>query len=176
MSVLRIVIAAAAAMTLAASHADASCVEETLRERIARADVVAHGAVVGLEGGDRRSLIVQVDRTYKGTAPAVIFVAAGPRGEGGALTGVATSVDYDAPVGSEHTLFLKQHSPAGFSTDACSGSHPGGPSAEERAALGEGRAADRPTATTELRAGAIAALGISLALTFVAFRRWAPAA
>lgn len=161
--------------------ADASCaLPEPLPQRIARADAVVFGRVVSFEGGpvaNRRALFVTVERVYKGSAVDRIFVSAGPGGEGGGAPGtvVATSVDYTAELGSEHTFYLKQHSPAGFSTDACSGSHEGDLTAEERAALGAGRAPDRApggvgSATDTDRLIALGALGAVVAATFYAFR------
>ncbi len=162
--------------------ADASCAPpEPLPQRIARADAVVFGRVVAFEGGpiaNRRALIVAVQRVYKGSAVDRIFVSAGPGGEGGGAPGrvVATSVDYSAEQGSEHTFYLKQHSPAGFSTDACSGSHEGDLTADERAALGAGTApAQAPggvgSATDADRLIAVVALGAGLGATFYAFRR-----
>lgn len=162
--------------------ADASCaLPEPLPQRIARADAVVFGRVMSFEGGpipNRRALIVAVQRVYKGSAVDRIFVSAGPGGEGGGAPGtvVATSVDYTAEQGSEHTFYLKQHSPAGFSTDACSGSHEGDLTADERAALGAGRAPDRAPGGVGSTAGtdrliAVAVLGAALGATFYAFRR-----
>lgn len=164
------------------SVADASCaLPEPLPERIARADAVVFGRVVAFEGGpiaNRRALIVAVQRVYKGSAVDRIFVSAGPGGEGGGAPGsvVATSVDYTAEQGSEHTFYLKQHAPAGFSTDACSGSHEGELTADERAALGSGIApAQAPggvgSATDADRLVAVVVLGAGLGATFYAFRR-----
>ena len=162
--------------------AEASCaLPEPLPQRIARADAVVFGRVVSFEGGpiaNRRALMVSVQRVYKGNAVDQIFVSAGPGGEGGGAPGtvVATSVDYRAEQGSEHTFYLKQHAPAGFSTDACSGSHEGDLTADERAALGAGQVPDRApggvgSATDTDRLIAVAALGAELGATFYAFRR-----
>jgi hypothetical protein len=161
--------------------AEASCAPpEPLPQRIARADAIVFGRVMSFEGGpiaNRRALIVAVQRVYKGNAVDRIFVSAGPGGEGGGAPGqvVATSVDYQAEQGSEHTFYLKQHAPAGFSTDACSGSHPGDLDADERAALGAGGAPDRApggagSATGVDRAVALAMVLVSLGATFVAAR------
>ncbi|HET7700626.1 MAG TPA: hypothetical protein VFM06_07140 [Candidatus Limnocylindria bacterium] len=174
--------AAAAAAGLAASApAEASCAPpEPLPQRIARADAVVFGHVVSFEGGavrNPRALIVRVERVYKGDVVERIFVSAGPGGEGGGAPGqvVATSVDYLAEQGSEHTFYLKQHAPAGFSTDACSGSHPGDLDAEERAALGAGSPPGRVpggvgSATDADRAIGVALLLASLGATYVAAR------
>lgn len=162
--------------------ADASCAPpEPLPQRIARADVIVYGQVVAFEGGpiaNRRALIVEVARVHKGIAYQVVFVSAGPGGEGGGAPGqvVATSVDYTADIGMAHTFYLKQIAPAGFSTDACSGSHPGDLSAEELAALGPGQAPDRTpggvgSATDADRLLAAVVLGAALGATFYVFRR-----
>src|SRR5688572_27740974 len=161
--------------------AQASCAPpEPLPQRIARADAVVFGRVVSFEGGpiaNKRALIVAVERVYKGSAVAQIFVSAGPGGESGGAPGqvVATSVDYQAEQGSEHTFYLKQHAPAGFSTDACSGSHPGDLDSDERAALGAGGAPDRApggagSATDVDRAIAAVVILAALGATFAASR------
>ena len=161
--------------------ADASCaLHEPLPKRIDRADAVVFGRVMSFEGGpiaNRRALIVAVQRVYKGSAVDRIFVSAGPGGEGGGTPGqvVATSVDYTAEQGSEHTFYLKQHSPAGFSTDACNGSHPGDLDADERAALGAGNGPGRApggvgSATDLDRAIGLAVVLASLGATFLVSR------
>ena len=172
----------AAASGLAVSAAaDASCAPpEPVPQRIARADAIVLGRVMSFEGGpiaNKRALIVAVQRVYKGNAVDRIFVAAGPGGEGGGAPGqvVATSVDYQAEQGSEHTFYLRQHSPAGYSTDACSGSHPGDLDGEERAALGPGSPPGRApggvgSATDADRMIAIAAIVAALGGTFLLAR------
>lgn len=161
--------------------AEASCAPpEPLPQRIARADAVVFGRVVSFEGGpiaNKRALIVAVERVYKGSVAGQIFVSAGPLGEGGGAPGqvVATSIDYQAERGTEHTFYLKQHAPAGFSTDACSGSHPGDLDSDERAALGAGGAPDRApggagSATDIDRAIAAAVILAVLGATFAASR------
>lgn len=123
--------------------AEASCAPpEPVAQRIARADAVVLGRVVSFSGGlgpERRALIVAVERVYKGDVPAQMMVAIGPGGEGAGAP-AATSVDYRAEAGTRHTFYLRQHGAAGFSTDACSGSHPGDLEPDERAALGGGAA------------------------------------
>ena len=161
--------------------ADASCAPpEPLPQRIARADAIVFGRVMSFEGGplaNKRALIVAVQRVYKGSAVDRIFVSAGPGGEGGGAPGqvVATSVDYQAEQGSEHTFYLRQHAPAGYSTDACSGSHPGDLDPQERAALGAGSAPGRApggvgSATGADRMIAIAAIAAALGATFLIAR------
>lgn len=177
-----VVLATLFASTVLGLAADASCAPpEPLPQRIARADAIVFGRVMSFEGGplaNRRALIVAVQRVYKGNAVDRIFVSAGPGGEAGGAPGqvVATSVDYQAEQGSEHTFYLRQHAPAGYSTDACSGSHPGDLDAEERAVLGAGNAPGRApggvgSATDVDRLIAVAVLGAVIAATFYAFRR-----
>ena len=157
----------------AAATALASCVPPPpLAERIRGTDVVAHGVVTAFEGGptaNRRALIVRLERVYKGSAPAMVFVSAGPGGEGGGAPGtvVATSVDYRADLGTDHTFYLKRQAPAGFSTDACSGSHQGPPTDEELRLLGAGQppeAGPRGVAEATGSDRAIAAVALVVAL------------
>lgn len=185
-------VAFAGALTIAVSGlalsaaAEASCAPpEPLQQRIDRADAIVFGRVMSFEGqfgpgpfANRRALIVAVQRVYKGNAVDRIFVAAGPGGEGGGAPGqvVATSVDYQAEQGSDHTFYLKQHAPAGYGTNACSGSHAGDLYADERAVLGAGSAPGRApggggSATDVDRLIAVAVLGAVIAATFYAFRR-----
>ena len=160
--------------------ADASCAPpEPVAQRVARADAVVWGTVTGGGAdplGGSRALMVSVKTVYKGSVPDRINVRVGPEipGLGPGQTG-ATSVDYSAAPGTSHTFYLKQHAPAGFSTNACSGSHEGEPTAEELAVLG----APRPPAagaggagsTTDLDRGlAGGAIVLVLALTYLAFR------
>ncbi|MGI8878560.1 MAG: hypothetical protein ACR2G8_08120 [Candidatus Limnocylindria bacterium] len=160
--------------------AEASCAPpDPVAQRVERADAVVWGTVVGDGGGllsDRRSLRVRVQTVYKGSVPAQVTVRMGPEipNPGPGQVGV-TSVDYAAAPGSSHTLYLKQHAPDGFSTDACSGSHEGEPTTEETTVLGAPRVPERgpgvPGSTTDLdRALAAGAIGAVLAATYLSFR------
>lgn len=146
------------ASTSLGGAAAASCIQEDLPAKAARADAVVHARVVALEGppgAPSRFAFVEVLTVLKGSAMARIGIALGPGAEGGISPGapVATSVDYSAKPGEEHTLYLKQHAPGGFATDACSGSHPGAPTGEEAAYFGAGRPPDRvPGGITEATA------------------------
>ena len=120
--------------------------------------------------------MVSVKTVYKGSVPDRISVRVGPEipGLGPGQTG-ATSVDYSAAPGTSHTFYLSQHAPAGFSTNACSGSHEGEPTAEELAVLGTPRrpaaGAGGPGSITDLDRGlAASAIVLVLALTYLAFR------
>ena len=160
--------------------ADASCAPpEPVAQRVGRADAVVWGTVTGSAGplDDRRWLRVTVKTVYKGGgAPAQIVVRVGPEitGQGSGQVG-ATSVDYVAAAGTSHTFYLKQHAPAGFSTDACSGSHEGEPTADELAVLGAPRppaaGAGGPGSITALDRGlAAGAIVLVLVLSYLAFR------
>jgi hypothetical protein len=141
---------------------------------------VVWGTVTGLAGGlvpDPRSLSVRVQTVYKGSVPAQIVVRSGPEmpGTGPGRPG-ATSVDYSAQPGTSHTFYLKQDGERVFSTDACSGSHEGEPTAEERASRGAPRPPDRAAEGPEGGAGglgravgAVVILGV-VAGSFFAFR------
>jgi hypothetical protein len=121
--------------TVFATRTAASCVEPNLADQVARADVIAYGTVMRPVGlpffPPARTIKFRVDRVLKGTAQFEMDVTIGP---GGAAV---TSVDYQADDGTAHTLYLRRTGDA-FATDACSGSHPGQPSAEETALLGQG--------------------------------------
>ena len=168
----------ACALTLGVA-AEASCAPpEPVAQRVARADAVVWGTVTGGGGrlGEGRTLMVSVRTVYKGSVPDRISVRVGPEipGLGPGQSG-ATSVDYSAAPGTSHTLYLKQHAPAGFSTDACSGSHEREPTADELVVLGTPRrpapGAEGPGSTTDLDRGlAAGAIVLVLALTYLAFR------
>lgn len=170
------VAAMALGLAAAAATALASCAPPPpLPERIGGTDVVAHGIVTAFEGGplaNRRALVVRLERVYKGSAPAMVKVSAGPGGEGGGAPGtvVATSVDYQADLGTDHTFYLKRRAPAEFSTDACSGSHPGPPTDEEVRLLGAGQLPEPgPPGVAEVTGSdvALVALGLLVALALM---------
>ena len=164
---LVVLLIAALGLNLAASLAQASCAPQTLAEQAERADVVAFGNVSGSSFHVREAL--------KGQVPATIQVRFG---EGG--PGVITSVDYTATNG-DHTLYLRRDG-ATYATNACSGSHEGAPTAEERALFAaSGGGTITATSTTEqvgvaldldpLRA-ALAVAGIAaLAIGAIAYLR-----
>jgi len=117
------------------ARATASCVEPNLADQVARADVIAYGTVIRPTAlpflPPARQVRFRVERVLKGTGNPEMDVAIGPGG------GAATSVDYRADDSTAHTLYLRRTGDA-YATDACSGSHPGQPSAEETALLGGG--------------------------------------
>lgn len=164
---------AVSGLAVAAAPMLASCLGPvSIQDYAARADAVVYGEVVGFEGPPggppSRFAIFHVQRVLRGSATATIGVGIGPEAEGGPGTGpVATSVDYQVRVSTDHTLYLRRQGPSGFSTDACSGSHPGRPTPEEDAFFGKGTEPDRePTGlggATDLDRG-IAALAVVTAL------------
>ena len=117
------------------ARATASCVEPNLADQVARADVIAYGTVIRPTAlpflPPARQVRFRVERVLKGTGNPEMDVAIGPGG------GAATSVDYRADDSTAHTLYLRRTGDA-YATDACSGSHPGQPNAEETALLGGG--------------------------------------
>lgn len=165
---------AVSTLALIGIPAAASCLApQSLQEVADRADAVVYARVIGFEGAPGgapgRFGFVQVERVLKGSAYTRIGVGIGPGSEAGGISGpAATSIDYQMERGTDHTLYLKQHSPAGYATDACSGSHPGPPTAEEERFFGPGKPPDRdPTgidaATTGDRVTAAIATIVALA-------------
>lgn len=113
-----------------ATPAAASCIQQDLAAQIARANVVAAGRVVSVGSGGG-PLVFQPATIYKGS------LEGGPvTVQNGPSAGAATSVDYRAAVG-DHVLYL-QGSGRSFSTNDCSGSHPGPATADETRLLGAG--------------------------------------
>ena len=115
----------------------ASCRPPVLADQIARADVIVYGTVTETRqtfapaGG---TIGFRPERVLKGTLTSVVEVHLGPS-RGGAVT----SVDYTAATrGEGHTLYLRRADGGAYETDACSGSHPGAPTADEEKALGGG--------------------------------------
>lgn len=114
----------------------ASCAPPaTVAENARRADAVVYGRVTAIVGGAMQFTVV---RALKGTVAATIVIHPGPgRGAG------ATSIDYDGRVGTDHVLYAVAVAD-GYETNACIGSHPGAPTADELALFGTGS----PTAGT----------------------------
>ena len=121
-------------LSFLAEPAAASCIQQDLAAQIARADVIAAGRVTSVASGGG-PLVFQPVTIYKGTLEGgPVTVATGP-GSGGGVT----SVDYRATVGDQ-VLYL-MGSGRSFSTNDCSGSHAGAPTADEVRLLGTGAAA-----------------------------------
>ena len=156
------------------SPAVGSCVQTTIAERAALADVVVYGTVSETRqtfapaGGVIR---FRAERFLKGTLPGEVEVYLGPS-KGGAIT----SVDYAAVSrGEAHTLYLRSAGRS-WQTDACSGSHVGAPTAEETSFFGTGSVAPPivPPDNTPLAIGAIAIALIALAAALIARRQAGP--
>jgi len=151
-------------MSLASSPALASCLQTTVAERAALAEVVVYGTVTETRQTFAPASGVirfRPDRFLKGTITGEVEVYLGPT-KGGAIT----SVDYSAVIrGEAHTLYLKAAGNGTWQTDACSGSHVGAPTAEEASFFGTGTAAPptTPRDNTTLALGALVIAAIALA-------------
>lgn len=160
-------------MSWTASPALASCVQMTVAERAALAEVVVYGTVTETRQTFAPASGVirfQPVRFLKGTLPGEVEVFLGPT-RGGPIS----SVDYEAVVrGEAHTLYLRSAGNGAWQTDACSGSHAGAPLPEETTFFGTGSSAPpaAPRDNTPLVLGAVAIAVIALAAVLVA-RRYA---
>jgi hypothetical protein len=143
-----------------ASPALASCVQTSVAERAALADVVVYGTVTETRqtfAAASGVIRFRPERLLKGSLPGDVEVYLGPT-KGGAIT----SVDYEAVVrGQAHTLYLRSAGDGAWQTDACSGSHTGAPTSEESAVLGAGTAAP-PSAPRDNTALALGSLAIAV--------------
>lgn len=161
------------AMGWASSPALASCVQTTVAERAALAEVVVYGTVTETRQTFAPASGVirfRPERLLKGTVPGEVEVYLGPT-KGGAIT----SVDYEAAQrGQAHTLYLRAAGEGAWQTDACAGSHLGTPTSEETALFGAGSAPPpiAPTSNTTVLVGGLAIAVIALVAVLVA-RRYA---
>lgn len=161
---LLVLAAALLGMSLASSPALASCLQTTVAQQAALADVVVYGTVTETRQTFAPASGVirfRPDRFLKGSLPGEVEVYLGPT-KGGAIT----SVDYSAVIrGEGHTLYLKAAGNGAWQTDACSGSHVGAPTAEEASFFGSGTAAPpaTPKDNTTLAVGALVIAAIALA-------------
>lgn len=127
--------------SLLAAPAAASCRPPgSVAENAIRAEAVIYGVVTQTELG---AVTMRIDRTLKGQVAGTLLVFVGSGRGGAAGSAVATSIDYPdmsgpPAVGSAHVLYLIRGSDGKFETDACIGSHPGGPNAGEVAYFGGG--------------------------------------
>lgn len=168
---LSLAVACALSAGLAGS-ADASCIAPVVADLVQRADVIAYGRITAT-GFTGSPLTFRPSTLYKGKVEGgAVTVQAGPSSGAG-----ATSVDYRAAGGSDHTLYLRRSGDL-IATDACSGSHPGYPTAQELAVFGHGAPAeggsdaladllDQPWVTPAI---AVGVLGLA-SLLFVVTRR-----
>jgi hypothetical protein len=151
-------------MGWASSPALASCLQTTVAERAALAEVVVYGTVTETRQTFAPASGVirfRPERFLKGTLPGEVEVYLGPT-KGGAIT----SVDYSAVIrGEAHTLYLKAAGNGAWQTDACAGSHVGAPTAEEASFFGTGTTAPpaAPKDNTPLALGALVIAAIALA-------------
>jgi hypothetical protein len=155
--------------SLASSPALASCLQTTVAERAAIAEVVVYGTVTETrQTFAPASGVIRFgpERFLKGMLPGDVEIYLGPT-KGGAIT----SVDYTAVIrGEAHTLYLKAAGNGSWQTDACSGSHVGAPTAEEASFFGTGTAAPptTPKDNTTLALGALVIAAVALAGAVVA--------
>lgn len=124
MRALFIVLIATLGLNLGTTFAQASCfADEPLADKAARADLIAYGRLNGDQFAIRQVL--------KGSASGVITVQLGPE------KGVITSIDYMTVDGTDNVLYLRLVDGA-YVTDACSGSHVGMATEDERSFFGLG--------------------------------------
>jgi hypothetical protein len=160
-------------MSVASSPAVASCVQTTVAERAALAEVVVYGTVTETRQTFAPASGVirfQPQRFLKGALPGEVEVFLGPT-KGGAIT----SVDYEAVVrGEGHTLYLRSAGNGAWQTDVCSGSHAGAPTPEESTFFGAGTAAPpaAPMNNMPLVLGAVAVAVVAFATVLVVRRRY----
>lgn len=134
-------LAAVVLLLAAAQPAAASCAPPAaVSENASRAEAVVYGTVAS---GDRSRVTVRVERVLKGTVGSTVAAYLGPTRGGG-----ASSIDYTAPVGSDHVMYLVRASDGQLETNACNGSHAGAPTAEESAHFGAGTTPSGTSATT----------------------------
>jgi len=165
-------------MSVASSPAVASCVQTTVAERAALAEVVVYGTVTETRQTFAPASGVirfQPEHFLKGTLPGEIEVFLGPT-KGGPIT----SVDYEAVVrgggdrAATHTLYLRSAGNGAWQTDACSGSHVGAPTPEESTFFGTGTSAPpaAPMSNLPFVLGAFVAAVIALTTVLVIRRRY----
>jgi len=155
-------VAAIVVFSLLGGSVHASCAAPaTVAENAGRAVAVVHGTVTEISGG---AVVLRVGRVLKGGAGPEIRAFVGPARGG---TAIATSVDYAASVGTEHVLYLIRGEDGQLETNACIGSHPGAPGAEELAYFGAG-APPAPVADAESPFSVVAGIGTMLLATIVA--------
>jgi hypothetical protein len=160
-------------MSVAASPALASCLQVTVAEAGALAEVVVYGTVTETRQTFAPASGVirfQPVRFLKGTLPGEVEVYLGPS-RGGPIS----SVDYTAVVtGEAHTLYLRSAGNGAWETNACSGSHVGVPTPEETAFFGTGSSAPpaAPKDNMPFVLGAVAVAVIALTTVLVVRRRY----
>ena len=160
-------------MSVAASPALASCLQVTVAEAGALAEVVVYGTVTETRQTFAPASGVirfQPVRFLKGSLPGEVEVYLGPS-RGGAVS----SVDYTAVVrGEAHTLYLRSAGNGAWETNACSGSHVGVPTPDENTFFGTGTSAPpaAPMNSMPFVLGAVAVAVIALATVLFVRRRY----
>ena len=156
-----------------ASPALASCLQITVAEAGALAEVVVYGTVTETRQTFAPASGVirfQPVRFLKGTLPGEVEVFLGPS-RGGAIS----SVNYTAVIrGEAHTLYLRSVGNGAWETNACSGSHVGAPTPEESTFFGTGTSAPpvAPRDNMPFVLAAVAVAVIALATVLVVRRRY----
>ena len=155
----------------------ASCAPSNPAEQAARAEVIAVGTVTETRqtfvaaGGVIR---FRPERVLKGTLTSVVQVYLGPSHGGNGVT----SVDYTVVVrGEQHTLYLRAAGDGSYETDACSGSHPGGPTDEEERTFGAGvlvAAANDEGTSPVIIAAVVLLVGLAAAFVLIRARQTRP--
>lgn len=164
--------ATALAIDLGGAAAMASCAALDLAEQVKGADIIAVGVVTETRQSFAPAggvIHFRAERLLKGSLSSEIEVYLGPS-HGGAVT----SVDYAAAVqGERHTLYLRAVEGGAYETNACSGSHPGEPTADELRVLGAGTAVSVAPSAPSLPILPLAAAALlgSAAIAFVLRRR-----
>lgn len=114
-----------------------SCIQQTLDEQAKGAEVIVVGSVTETRqtfAAASGVIRFRPERVLRGSLTREAQVYLGPS-HGGAIT----SVDYVAVTkGERHTLYLRATADGSYETNACSGSHVGGPTPDEEALLGAG--------------------------------------
>ncbi|HEY4509851.1 MAG TPA: DUF5652 family protein [Candidatus Paceibacterota bacterium] len=112
-------------------NASASCIQLSLEEQKAMAQVIVQGETLGITG---RIAEVKVEKYYKGEGPATVRV------NGYQTSDAITSVDFPLEKGKRYLLFLQGDSMQIFQTNACAGNREiaNGITQEEMAVLGQG--------------------------------------
>lgn len=155
-------------VALPAAPASASCIQESVTDQIARAEIVAYGTLTGIRmtfAPASPVVTFRPDRVLKGTLSASVEVFFGPT-HGGAIT----SVDYAGTPPETHTLYLRAAG-GSYETDACSGSHAGAPTADEERLLGRGAAVTVTDAGLRPLIAAVAIAVLALVAIAVLLRR-----
>jgi hypothetical protein len=172
---LLVALAIALPGAIAPGVALASCLQQTVAEQAANAEVV----VVGVVTETRQTFVAaggvirfRPERVFKGSLTSEVQVYLGP-----SHGGPPTSVDYTAVInGERHTLYLRATTDGSYETSACAGSHAGGQTADEEKVLGTGTlvaAASADAIPPALVAALVTLIGLALIAIALGMRRGA---